>query len=90
MNLSPLVDITPLNIFFYQNVCCGCHYLTSIVYAVSANNKTRSLFLGFLVLHVAYKLFVRDVFLSVVWHVLLLDELDCVGWVFDASADVVG
>ena len=57
---------------------------------VAANHKARYVLLVFLVSHVAYKRSVHEVFLSVVWNVLLLDELDCVGRVFDASADAVG
>ena len=52
--------------------------------------KTCYVLPDFFVLHVAYKRSIRDIFSSVVWHVLLLGGLDCVVWVFDASYETVG
>ena len=61
-----------------------------IVDSISSNDETSSVIFRFFVAYTANKGTICDILPSGARYVLLFDELDCVGGIFDAASDPIG
>ena len=68
--------------FCYQHICCGCCYLTGIIYPVPSDNETYPVFIGFFIVDIADKRTISNILSSRSWDVVSTDKLDCVCGIF--------
>ena len=74
----------------YQHIYRGHCYLTGIVDSISSDEKTGSVIFNFFISYTEKKGTIGDIRPSGARYVLLFDELDRVGGIFDAASDPIG